>query len=134
MVYLFVEGYGLRAEYPDLSKITLMSQSMKNLYALATKVIRLRCLVLNRILSSSLTDGNRALQSTVLEFTRHSSEAIEHIANAILERNIRTHTLIQNLNSSKYILEIFSSELMEDDGKMSLLKDLDDLLDELAQH
>lgn len=40
MVYLFVEGYGLRAEYPDLSKITLMSQSMKNLYALATKVIR----------------------------------------------------------------------------------------------
>ena len=121
------------AEYPDLSKITLMSQSMKNLYALATKVIRLRCLVLNRILSSSMTDGNRALQSTVLEFTRHSSETIEHIANAILERNIRTHTLIQNLNSSKYILEIFSSEFMEDDGKMSLLKDINDLLDELTQ-
>ena len=121
------------AEYPDLSKITLMSQSMKNLYALATKVIRLRCLVLNRMLSSSMTDGNRALQSTVLEFTRHSSETIEHIANAIQERNIRTHTLIQNLNSSKYILEIFSSEFKEDDGKMSLLKDIDDLLDELTQ-
>lgn len=80
-----------------------------------------------------MTDGNRALQSTVLEFTRHSSETIEHIANAILERNIRTHTLIQNLNSSKYILEIFSSEFMEGDGKMSLLKDIDDLLDELTQ-
>jgi len=106
---------------------------MKNMYALATKVIRLRCLVLNRILSSSMTDGSKALQSTVLEFTRHSSEAIEHIANAILERNIRTHMLIQNLNSSKYILEIFSSEFMEDDGKMSLLKNIDDLLDELAQ-
>ena len=105
---------------------------MKNLYALATKVIRLRCLVLNRILSSSMTNGNRALQSTVLEFTRHSSETIEHIANSILERNIRTHMLIQNLNSSKYILEIFSSEFMEDDGKMSLLKDIDDLLGELT--
>lgn len=118
-------------EYPDLSKITLMSQSMKNLYALATKVIRLRCLVLNEILSSSMTDGNKALQSTVLQFTCHSSEAIEQIANSMLERNIRTHTLIQNLNSSKYILEIFSSEFMEDDGKMSLLNDIDDLLLEL---
>lgn len=129
MVYLFVYGYGLMVDYPD----TLMSESMKNLYTLATKVIRLRCLVLNRILSCSTTDGNRALQSTLLEFTRHSSEAIGHIANAILERSIRTHTLIQNLNSSKYILEIFSSEFMEYDGKMSLLKDIDDLLDELTQ-
>lgn len=132
MVYLFVEEYGLTAEYPDLSKITLMSQSMKNLYALATKVIRLRCHVLNGILSSNLTDGNKALQSTVLEFTRQSSEAIEHIANAILERNIRTHILIQNLNSSKYILEICNSEFMEQDGKMSLVNDIDDLLDELT--
>lgn len=106
---------------------------MKNLYALATKVIRLRCLVLNRILCSNMTDGNKALQSKVLEFTRHSSEAIEHIADAILERNIKTHVLIQNLNSSKYILEIFSSEFMDGDGKMSLLNDIDDVLHELNQ-
>lgn len=92
------------AEYPNSSKITLMSQSMKNLHALATKVILLRCLVLNGILSCNMTDENKALQLKTLEFTRHSSKAIEHIANAILERNIRTHMLIQNLNSSKYIL------------------------------
>lgn len=106
---------------------------MNNLYIIATQVIRMRCLILNRILSSNMTGENKAMQSTVLEFTRHSSEAIEHIANAILERNIRTHTLIQNLNSSKYILEIFSSEFIESDGKISLLNDIDDLLHELNQ-
>ena len=120
------------AEYPNSSKITLMSQSMKNLHALAIKVILLRCLVLNGILSCNMTDENKALQLKTLEFTRHSSKAIEHIANAILERNIRTHMLIQNLNSSKYILEIFSSEFIEDSVKMSLLNDIEDLLDELT--
>lgn len=83
-----------------------MSQIMKNLYTLATKVIRLRCLVLNRILSSSITDGNKSLQSTVLDLTRHSSEAIEQIANAILERNITTHALVQNLYYSNRLCEL----------------------------
>ncbi|OAE45590.1 hypothetical protein A7J58_21195 [Enterobacter cloacae] len=106
---------------------------MKNPYELATKVIRSRCLVLNEILSSNMTYGKAAVQSTVLEFARNSSEAIEHIANAILERNISTHTLIQNLNSSKYILEVFSSEFTADDGNIYLLNKIDDLFDELAQ-
>lgn len=106
---------------------------MKNLYGLATKVIRSRCLVLNEILSSNMTDGNAAVQSTVLEFARNSSDAIEHIANAILERNISTHTLLQNLNSSKYILEVLSSEFTVGDGKIYLLSNIDDLLDELTQ-
>nr|WP_241392344.1 hypothetical protein [Serratia entomophila]ULG11312.1 hypothetical protein 345p3_00023 [Serratia entomophila]ULG11339.1 hypothetical protein 345p3_00050 [Serratia entomophila] len=105
---------------------------MESKYIDAIKVIRVRSLLSEAILSIHIDSDDRELQIKILDAARRSNDVIEHIAEAIIEGRINNQTLIQDLNSAKYLLELFENELLNVRLNIPTFNEIDDLIDNLS--
>jgi hypothetical protein len=105
---------------------------MESKYIDAIKVIRVRSLISEAVLSIHIDSDDRALQIKILDAARRSNDVIEHIAEAIIEARINNQTLIQDLNSAKYLLELFENELLNVRLNIPTFNEIDDLIDNLS--
>ncbi|EMD7527391.1 hypothetical protein VV404_004602 [Salmonella enterica] len=98
----------------------------------AIKVIRVRSLISEAILSIHVDSDNKELQMKILDAARRSSDVIEHIAEAIIEGHINNQTIIQDLNSAKYLLELFKNELLNVRVNIPTFNEIDALIDNFS--
>jgi len=84
---------------------------MNTVIKFAIKVIRIRSLISEALLSINVASDNQQLNDNIKNSTMKSCNVIEHIAEAILGGFIKPNVLIQDLESAKCLLNLFSKEL-----------------------
>lgn len=84
---------------------------MKPIVSHAIKVIRIRSLIAEALLSIEVSRNNPQLNDRIKNVAMRSCDVVEHIADYINGGFITGESLIRDLESAKHILELFSVEL-----------------------
>lgn len=104
-----------------------------NLTKSAVKVIRVRSLISEAVLSIPTNPENPQLIRRIKESAIRSCDAIEHIAEAILGEFIKPASLIQDLETAKHLLDVFGDELCNVRLNVPTKNEIDALIYEIRE-
>lgn len=104
-----------------------------NLTKSAVKVIRVRSLISEAVLSIPTNPENPQLISKIKESALRSCDAIEHIAEAILGGFIKPASLVQDLETAKHLLDVFGDQFCNVRLNIPTINEIDALISEIRQ-
>lgn len=100
---------------------------------LAMKVISIRSIISKAILSINATADNYHLNENIKKSVERSCDVVNHTAQAIIGDFIKPNILIQDLQSAKYLIEVFEKEFVHVSSTVPTKNEIDVLIKEIER-